>query len=123
MDSESAADTPGARQLTINTAGLLLLFGWACYVLLNWMVYRYLPDATATAAAVVGAGYLLAVGALLFLMATQALKSGRHLTYRSSIARESSPIRFWLLTVIMGGVGTTLIGAGAFALVRTLLIR
>ncbi len=123
MDSETAADTSTARQITINTAGLLLLFGWACYVLVNWLVYRYLPDATATAGAVVGAGYLLAVGALLFLMATQALKSNRHLTYRSVIARDTAPVRFWLLTFSMGGIGTTLIGAGAFALVRTLLFR
>lgn len=123
MDSESATETSSARQITINTAGLLLLFGWACYVILNWLVYRYLPEATATGGAVVGAGYLVAVGALLFVMATQALKSGRHLTYRSAIPRESAPVRFWMLTGSMGGIGTTLIGAGAFALVRTLFFR
>lgn len=109
--------------MTINTAGLLLLFGWACYVLLNWLVYRYMPDSSITAGAVIGAGYLMSVGGLLLLMATQALKFGRHLTYRSVIGRNTAPIRFWTLTLSMGGIGTALVGAGTFALVRTLFFR
>jgi hypothetical protein len=112
-------DAPlNAKQMTINTAGLLLLFGWACYVLLAWLASHYLQDARVSAAALIGSAYLLAVGGLLAYMATLGLKSGRHLTYRSAIVRTSSPIAYWLLTLAMGGIGTALIGAGAFALLR-----
>ncbi len=121
MESEIAANN--SKQITINTAGLLLLFGWACFVLLNWLVLRYMPEARTAAAAVIGAGYLLAVGGLLAYMAVQALRSGRHLTYRSAIGRVTSPVGFWALTVSMGGIGTTLLGAGIYALLRSLLFR
>lgn len=124
MESDSTIAAPRRRrQITINTAGLILLFGWACYVLLNWLAYRYLPDSSTTAAAMIGAGYLMAVGALLFYMAVMALTSGRHLTYGSVIGRDRAPIRFWSLTASMGGIGTTLLGAGAFALIRTIFFR
>lgn len=122
MEPERAVAVSG-RQMTINTAGLLLLFGWACYVLLNWLAYKYLPDASSAAAAIIGAGYLFAVGSLLVYMAVQALRSNRHLTYRSVIDRRVAPIRFWALTMSMGGIGTALVGAGAFALVRTVFFR
>jgi hypothetical protein len=109
--------------MTINTAGLLLLFGWACYVLLTWMVNRFLPSASVQGAAVVGSMYLLAVGGLLAYMATQGWKFSRHLTYQGSIARNSAPVRYWLLTLSMGAIGMVLLGAGAYALVRTLLFK
>lgn len=121
MDSEIAVN--GSKQITINTAGLLLLFGWACFVLLNWLASRYLPESSTIAAAIIGAGYLVGVGTLLAWMAIQALKSGRHLTYRSAIGRTTSPIGFWALTAAMGGIGTTLLGAGMFALLRELISR
>ena len=123
MNSGDADRPLNAKQMTINTAGLLLLFGWACYVLLSWLVYRLFPNDSIAAAAVVGAAYLLAVGALLTYLAVQSLRSGRHLTYRTVIDRQTSPIVFWGLTISMGGIGTTLLGAGFFALVRTVLLR
>jgi len=121
MDSQIKVSSGG--QLTINAAGLLLLFGWACYTLLTWLAYRYLPGATTTAGVIIGGGYLLAVGGLLAFMATQALKFGQHVTYRRAIGRTTSPIGFWFLTLGMGGVGTALLGAGAYALGRAILFR
>ncbi len=123
MESRAPEEPLNTRQMTINTAGLLLLFGWACYVLLTWLVNRFLPSVSLQGAAVVGSMYLLAVGGLLAYMATQGLKFSRHLTYRGSIARTSAPVRYWMLTVLMAAIGTALLGAGAFALVRTLLLR
>lgn len=120
--NSGADDVPlNTSQMTINTAGLLLLFGFACFTIATWLLQHFLPGRIRIGSAVLGAFYLLGVGALLTHMATQALKFGRHLTYRSAIRREASPIPFWMLTVSMGGVGTALLGAGAFALIRTLL--
>lgn len=121
--NSGADDVPlNTSQMTINTAGLLLLFGFACFTIATWLVQHFLPGRIRIGSAVLGACYLLGVGALLTRMATQALKFGRHLTYRSAIRRKASPIPFWMLTVSMGGIGTALLGAGAFALIRTLLL-
>lgn len=120
--NSGADDVPlNTSQMTINTAGLLLLFGFACFTIATWLVQHFLPGRIRIASAILGAFYLLGVGALLAHMATQGLKFGRHLTYRSAIRREASPIPFWMLTVSMGGVGTALLGAGAFALIKTLI--
>ena len=119
----SSDDVPlNTNQMTINTAGLLLLFGFACFTLATWLVQQFLPARVRIGSAVLGACYLLGVGALLAHMATQGLKFGRHLTYRSAIRRDASPLPFWLLTLVMGGAGVALLGAGAFALIRTLFI-
>jgi hypothetical protein len=119
----SGDDVPlNTNQMTINTAGLLLLFGFACFTLATWLVQQFLPGKVRIGNAVLGACYLLGVGALLAHMATQGLKFGRHLTYRSAIRKDASPLPFWLLTVVMGGAGVALLGAGAFALIRTLFI-
>ena len=120
MDSGTDDLPLNTSQMTITTAGLLLLFGFACFTLATWLVQHFLPARIRIGGAVLGACYLLGVGALLAHMATQGLKFGRHLTYRSAIRRDASPIPFWLLTVSMGGAGTALLGAGAFALARTL---
>jgi hypothetical protein len=114
-----ADDGPlNTSQMTINTAGLLLLFGFACFTLATWLVQHFLPARIRVGSTLLGACYLLGVGALLVHMATQGLKFGRYLTHRIAIQRDVSPIPFWLLTVSMGGVGTALMGAGAFALAR-----
>ena len=119
----SRDDVPlNTNQMTINTAGLLLLFGFACFTLATWLVQQFLPGRVRIGSAVLGACYLLGVGALLAHMATQGLKFGRHLTYRSAIRKDTSPLSFWLLTVVMGGAGVALLGAGAFALIKTLFI-
>ena len=122
MNSGAHDEPLNTSQMTINTAGLLLLFGFACFTIATWLVQHFLPGRIRIGSAVLGACYLLGVGALLANMATQSLKFGRHLTYRSAIRRDASPTAFWLLTVSMGGIGTALLGAGAFALIRTLLI-
>jgi hypothetical protein len=114
-------ETPlNTSQMTINTAGLLLMFGFACFTLATWLVQKLLPGRIQVASAVLGACYLLGVGALLTHMATQGLKYGRHLTYRSEFRREGSPLMFWMLTSVMGLAGVALLLAGAFAIVKTL---
>ena len=114
-------ETPlNTSQMTINTAGLLLMFGFACFTLATWLVQKLLPGRIQIASAVLGACYLLGVGALLTHMATQGLKFGRHLTYRSEFRRSGSPVVFWSLTIVMGLAGVALLGAGGFAFVRTL---
>jgi hypothetical protein len=121
--NSGADDVPlNTSQMTINTAGLLLLFGFACFTLATWLVQHFLPGKVRVGGAILGACYLLGVGALLAHMATQGLKYGRHLTYRSAISRAAAPIAFWILMLAMGVGGTALLSAGVFALVRTLLM-
>jgi hypothetical protein len=118
--NSGADDVPlNTSQMTINTAGLLLLFGFACFTIATWLVEHFLPGKVRIGRVVLSECYLLGVGALLAHMATLGLKFGKHLTFRSAITRVASPIPFWMLTVLMGGVGVALLGAGAFALIKT----
>lgn len=110
------------RPMSINTLGLILAFGWAVYVIMAWLIYQFIPGG-GIAPAILGAMYLAAVGALLTYVAVGGLRFGRHRTEQRVIGRTTSPVGFWTLTSTMGGCGISLLGAGTFALIRTLFIR
>lgn len=110
------------RPMSINTLGLVLAFGWAAYVIAAWLIYQIDPQA-GTAPAMLGAVYLAAVGALLTYVAVGGLRFGRHRTQQRVIGRTTSPVGFWTLTSAMGGCGIGLLGAGAYALISTVLLR